>query len=269
MHNPYLRGVKNTKALFAYIKYYLQASSKHDIHSPFVFELLTTVIENKDQDPAFIEIEKLRKALRASIREIDLQDLGAGSSVMKGRRRKISEIVRYSAKSPKYAQLLFRLAAHFQPAEILELGTSLGISSLYLALGNTKANVRTLEGSAALAEMAKENFEKLHVKNIGVIEGNFDDTLPAYIRTVNKLDLVFFDGNHRKEPTLDYFRMCLTKKHSGSLFIFDDIHWSEEMAEAWEEIKANPEVSISIDLHQLGLVFFRTGKEKQHFTIRF
>ena len=198
-----------------------------------------------------------------------MEDFGAGSALAKGSRRKISEITKYASKSPKYGQLLFRLAAHFKSAEILELGTSMGISSLYLAAGNKTSNLTTMEGSTALAARAKENFKSLHSKNIRLIEGNFDNTLPDFLQSAGQLDLVFFDGNHRKEPTLNYFRQCLAKKHSGSLFIFDDIHWSDGMTEAWEEIKANPEVSITIDLHQMGLVFFREGKEKQHFVIRF
>lgn len=261
--------MKRLKALFAYLRYYIHGSTKHDIHSPFVFELLTKVIESKMEEPCFADFEHLRKTLLASPEAIEVEDLGAGSSILKGKDRKIHDIVRHSAKSPKYAQLLYRLAAHFKPAETLELGTSLGISSLYLAAGNESGILTTLEGSTAVAERAKTNFKALHAKNIRLIEGNFDHTLPVFLQSSGKLGLIFFDGNHRKEPTLNYFRQCLSKKHEDSLFIFDDIHWSDEMTQAWEEIKASPEVSITIDLHQLGLVFFRKGKEKQDFVIRF
>ncbi len=265
----YLRKVKKLKAAFAYIRYSIHASTKHDIHSPFVFELLTKVIENKRKEPVFSEIEGLRKNLLGSTEEIEVEDLGAGSSVLPGNCRKVSQIAKYALKSPKYAQLLYRLVARFKPSDILELGTSFGISTLYMASGNELCNIITLEGCPAIANKARAHFKALNKTNIRIVEGNFDATLSEILQQVNTLDLVFFDGNHRKEPTLDYFNQCLKKKHRGSLFIFDDIHWSEKMTEAWEEIMNHPEVTITIDLHQMGLVFFRTGQEKQHFVIRF
>jgi predicted O-methyltransferase YrrM len=88
------------------------------------------------------------------------------------------------------------------------------------------------------------------------------------LNSLPKLDLVFFDGNHQKVPTLDYFHHCLTKAHENSIFIFDDIHWSSEMDEAWQQIQGHEQVSLTIDLFQFGLVFFRKGIAKQHFTLR-
>jgi predicted O-methyltransferase YrrM len=267
--NPYLRGVKKIRLLVKYIRYYLGASTKHEIHSPFVFELLTKVIEDKTQLPVYSEIEGLRKSLLQNDAELTVLDLGAGSHAIKGKKRKISDIVRCSSKSPKYAQLLSRLCNRFRPAEILELGTSLGISTLYLHAGNPDSTLTSMEGCPELAEKARQNIDSLNKQGIRILQGDFQSLLPGYLDSVTKLDLVFFDGNHSKKPTLAYFNQCLAKTHAETLFIFDDIHWSDEMDEAWEEIKKHPAVTVSIDLFFIGLVFFRTGQEKQHFTIRF
>jgi predicted O-methyltransferase YrrM len=161
------------------------------------------------------------------------------------------------------------LVNRFQPEEVLELGTSLGISSAYLASANSKIKVITIEGCKEIAEKAKENFKKLGLQNIEQHLGNFDDVLPQLLSEKKKIDFVFFDGNHRKEPTLNYFKQCLAHAHEGSIFIFDDIYWSSEMKEAWNEIKMNERVTVTLDLFFMGIVFFRKEQVKQHFIIRY
>jgi predicted O-methyltransferase YrrM len=239
------------------------------VHSPFVFELTTTVIYNKVKFYNFQKIEELRGKLLQSSREINLIDLGAGSAKSLKNKRKVSEIALHSAKSPKHAQLLFRLANYFQPKSILELGTSLGISTAYLASVNSESKVYTIEGSPEIAKIAKTNFQELELNNIESITGNFDTQLPELLKRLDHLDFVFFDGNHRKEPTLRYFNECLKKAGEMSVFIFDDIYWSKEMTEAWEEIKKNEKVTVSIDLFFIGIIFFRKEQAKQHFVIKF
>lgn len=196
-------------------------------------------------------------------------DLGAGSHVQNKTSKSIKEVVNSAAKPPKYAQLLFRLVDHFQPATILELGTSLGISSAYMAIANSKSKVTTIEGCEKIASVAKQNFKKSGLKNIEQIVGNFDEVLPEILKKTERLDFVFFDGNHRKEPTLNYFKQCLEKAVESSVFIFDDIYWSAEMKEAWQEIKKNERVTVSIDLFYMGIVFFRKEQVKEHFIIRY
>lgn len=200
---------------------------------------------------------------------LQVNDLGAGSAVLKTKTRKISSIARYSLKSAKYSQLLFRLVNHFQPQTILELGTSLGITTLYLAKATPQAKVLSIEGSEGIAERAKQNFKKLQVTNIQLITGNFDNVLQTQLKELNQLDFVFVDGNHRKAPTLRYFEQCLAYAHNDSVFVFDDIHWSDEMREAWALIKNHERVTLTIDLFFIGLVFFRKEQVKQHFILRF
>ena len=258
--------MKNLAFLIKYLKYWFSSKTAHGIHSPFVFELYNDVINKKGDYYSFYKIELLRKRLLLSKKEIEVTDLGSGKSG----KRSIAEIAERSAKNKKYCELLFRLAYHQKPETILELGTSLGISTIYLASADPTTKVITIEGCPNTASEAKKNFEALGLKNIESIVGNFDEVLarpssPA----LRPMDFIFFDGNHRKTPTLNYFNQCLSYANNNSIFIFDDIHWSNEMEEAWKEIKKHPKVTVTIDLFFLGLVFFRKEQVKENFKIRY
>lgn len=254
--------------LFNYLKYLLLSKTAHGIHSPFVFELYNEVINKKSRYYAFDKIEQLRQNLLISQKEIEVKDLGTGKSGKKA----IREIAERSAKNSKYGELLFRIGNYFKPDSILELGTSLGIGTSYLASANLNAKTLTIEGCPNTAKEARKNFESLGLKNIEIIVGDFNSVLPAVLSGTGHRasgTLVFFDGNHRKEPTLNYFTQCLELANNDSVFVFDDIHWSNEMEEAWKEIKQHPQVSVTIDLFFLGLVFFRKEQVKEHFIIRY
>ncbi|MEI6694785.1 MAG: class I SAM-dependent methyltransferase [Bacteroidota bacterium] len=261
--------MNNFKLILKYIKYRFSAQTKYDIHSPFVYQLLTNVISDKKPLPEFREIEDLRSLLLKNKSEINVEDFGAGSLKNKTKIRTIAEITRNAAKPPKYAQLLYRLVKHFQPENLVELGTSLGISTAYMAQACPETKIFTLEGSETIAKQANKNFQVLKLPNVEVITGNFDVQLPLLLAYTKAFDFVFFDGNHRKIPTLSYFESCLKHKHNDSVFVFDDIHWSAEMEEAWEIIKQSPEVTVSIDLFFIGMVFFRKASTKENFRILF
>lgn len=223
------------------------------------------MINKKGSYYSFDKIEHLRKKLLISKKEIDVTDFGTGRSG----KRKVSEIAEQSLKNEKYGQLLFRLAYHFKPNTILELGTSLGITTCYLASANPTSKVITIEGSSEIANEAKKNFNELGLDTIETIIGNFDSVLPSVTSRQSSVDFVFIDGNHRKEPTLRYFNQLLEHAINDTIFIFDDIHWSDDMEEAWEEIKNHPKVTVTIDLFFLGLIFFRKEQVKENFTLRF
>jgi len=245
-----------------FISYYLTAANGkgHGIHSPFIYQFVRNVLNDKYNNAG---IEAVRKRMLRDDTVIEVEDKGAGSAVSKTNKRKISEIARAALKPPKYAQLLYRIAKYYQPKQILELGTSLGITTAYLA---QTAPVITIEGSKNIAAKAQENFDSLGLKNIHLINADFDDAL----QQLPLIDLAFIDGNHRKEPTLRYFEEILKHSTQQSIFIFDDIHWSAEMEEAWNVIKEHPAVTCTVDLFFIGLVFLRDEfKHPQHFTIRF
>jgi predicted O-methyltransferase YrrM len=255
-----------------YIRYYITASNGkgHGVHSPFVFAFISKVLNDKTQYECYNAIEQQRQLLLQNTQVIEVEDFGAGSSVMKSNKRIIKNIAASSLKPKKFGQLLYRIVQYYQPGIIIELGTSLGITSCYLAKGNEQAHLYTCEGSSAIAAIAQKNFEQLQIKNINLIQGDFSKTLQPLLTNIGQWDLAFIDGNHRKEPTLNYFHHLLQHSKPASILIFDDIHWSEEMEGAWCEIQQHPTVTLSIDLFFIGLVFISPNfKVKQHFTIRF
>jgi predicted O-methyltransferase YrrM len=252
-----------------FLKYYLTAQTKHDVHSPFVFDFVTNAINKKNHVPEFDQIEDRRKELLKDDKIINVTDYGTAFKGPKTYQRKISAITYHSAKPAKYAQLLYRIINYFKPQNILELGTSFGFSTMYMASANKKAKIITLEGCSETAKVAMENFQRLGLKNTEQVTGDFNHTLDEAINKFESLDFVFFDGNHQKEPTLNYFQKCLGKSHNKTVFIFDDINWSAEMKVAWEEIQNHPKVTVTIDLFILGIVFFNPDLTKQNFVIRF
>jgi len=255
-----------------YLHYYLTASNGkgHGVHSPFVFDLINNVLKDKKEYACYAAIERQRNLFLQNRATIEVEDFGAGSSVIKSNTRVIKNIAASSLKPKKFAQLLFRIVHYYQPAAILELGTSLGITSSYLAKGNEQSVVFTCEGSSAIAGIAQKNFDALQIKNIRLTLGDFAKTLQPLLNEIGKVDLAFVDGNHRKDPTLDYFTQLLQHSHPATIMIFDDIHWSEEMEAAWHTIQQHPSVTLTIDLFFIGLVFINPDfKVKQHFTIRF
>ena len=256
---------------FKYLNYYLTASNGrgHGIHSPFVYDLVTKVLNDKTQYPDYEKVEDIRRRAFRDKTVLTIEDYGAGSSSQRNH-RSVSSIAKRAVKAKKYGQLLYRLVKYYQPKIIIELGTSLGVTAGYLSLGAQTARLFTLEGATDIANKAKQNFRSLQLENVTLIEGNFDYTLPAVIYRLQSADLVFIDGNHRREPTLNYLQWLMPKVNHDSIFIFDDIHWSREMEQAWDEIKNLPRVCCTVDLFFIGMVFFRPEfKEKQHFTIRF
>lgn len=252
----------------AFIKYKWRAKDEHSVHSPFVFRFYTQVLAKGKIFSDFREIEVSRKNLLQDERALPFTEMGAGSHVLSSASRQVNKLAASSLQEQEIAQMLYRLVNEFKPLNIIELGTSLGITSMYLARSYSKSHVYTLEGNAAVQEMAQEQFDKAEIRNITPIIGNFDETLQPLLNSVTQVDLVYFDGNHRYEPTVRYFEACLKKSTEQSVFVFDDIHWSEEMEKAWEYIKHHPSVMISIDIYKLGIVFFRKNQPKQHYILK-
>lgn len=255
----------------AYIQYLLHARNEHSLHSPFVFKLYRHILRPAQKEPFLPAVEELRVQLRKSRQLIDVIDLGAGSRLHSTRLRTVGEIARTSAKPVKYAQLLYRLAQYVQAKTIFDLGTSLGLTTAYLAqaVAPSGGKVVTFEGCPNTAMLAQQHLSQLVCNNVEPVVGDLNETLLKQLERVRQLDLVFFDANHRYAPTIQYFTACLSKIHNDSVFILDDIHWSVEMEQAWTDIKAHPGVTVTIDLFGVGLVFFRSEQPKQHFVLRF
>lgn len=273
--------------LLQYILYFFKAGNAHGLHSPFVYQLFTEIISTDKWYYDFDTIEDIRADLLTDTTKIMVTDFGAGSknkqhiqnnsqtdvtSLNQFTQRMISDIAQRSVSQPYTSQLVFKLIDFFQPKTIIELGTSLGINTLYMGFSATNAaKIYTFEGCPEIAKKARETIElsPQTAEQIQLIVGNIDITLAQELAKLSRIDFVFFDANHRYQPTMDYFNLCLSKAHEDTVFVFDDIYWSPEMTKAWREIQQHDKVTITIDLFQIGLVFFRTKQDKQNFVLKF
>ena len=252
--------------IISYLKFLLRSTNQHGVHSPFVYNLVTKCFYNKTKFKGYKKLKLYKKSLLTNHSFIEVNDLGAGSQVMKTSKRKINSIAKNSGTSTKRSELLFRIANYFKPNNILELGTSLGIGTQALSIGNPNASITTIEGCKNISKFAKKSISNIGLNNIEHLTGDFSAIIPKLSK--NKYDLIFFDGNHQKDATLNYFETLLITAHNNSVFIFDDIYWSQSMIEAWKIIKQHPKVTVTIDTYYWGLVFFRKEQQKEHFTIR-
>ena len=239
------------------------------MHSPFVFDFIIHVLNDKTEYDHYRKVEAARHKLLHDPRLLDVEDLGAGSVKNNYKQRAVKDIAKHAAKPPKFGQLLYRMVRYYQPGNILELGTSLGVTTRYLSLGNPSSKLITIEGSGEIVRVAGSGMRNDGIDNVELRKGNFDKELPAVLEYF-KPDFVFVDGNHRKEPTIAYFEQLAAVAGNDTILVFDDIHWSEEMEDAWELIKTHPQTRCTIDLFFIGIVLFRQEfREKQHFAIRF
>lgn len=262
----------SSQIIFAvkYIKYRLFAKHQkgHSIHSPFVFDLVINVFNDRKKNQDLNKIQEVNRTYRFSREIIKYQEIGAGSSYKTTKETTVGQIVKRSSISPKYGILIYNLIRYFKPTKILELGTSVGISTAYIAQAAPDSKFISIEGIAEKTQIAKTIANKLN-QHTKFIHGDFDTVINSVLENFDQVDFVFFDGNHKKCSTLKYFETCLEKAQNESIFIFDDIHWSTEMEEAWEIIKDHNKVKVSIDLFRMGLIFFRKEMSKEHYVIKF
>jgi predicted O-methyltransferase YrrM len=249
-----------------YLIYFFSSGNKHSVHSPFIYDLVTKVINARRIKPEYHTYELIRSKMLKSNADIEIKPIGASSFAGK---RKLRDLVKLSAKSAKYAELLERLCAYFNPEFAIEIGSSVGMSTMYQAAGIKQGYLFALEGNHDSIKVAQHNIEQAELPQVQFREGLFENTLPHLLNELPRVDYVFFDGNHQLDATLQYFEWCLQKAHRGTVFVFDDIRWSDEMLLAWNKIKNHPLVTVSVDLYSMGIIFFRTEQEKEHFTIRF
>ena len=247
-----------------YIKHYFVAKrGGHGVHSPFAFQLCEEVFYNNNHFYDFDELKKTRTLLLEDTTEIFIEDFGAGSKTFKSNKRKINEVTQKGISTAKQSEVLYKLINFLKCNTSIELGTSIGLNSLYMANANTKGKLISIEGSKSLIEFAIALAKKNNIQNTEFIHAKFDTVLPEILKKINSLDLLYVDGNHTYDATLNYFKLALEKKSNTSVFIFDDIYWSPQMTKAWQAIQNHPAVTLSIDTFYFGLIFFREEvKEK-------
>jgi len=249
----------------SYFLFLIKSSNQHGVHSPFVYDLITKCVYDTSKYTSYHTLKDIRKRLLQNNKSISITDFGAGSRVFKSDEREISSIAKNAGISYKRQKLLFRISRYFQSKKILEFGTSVGLATSALALSE-KSNVDTVEGCKNTSEIAQSIFSEYNLNNINLHTSTFENFISKSNSEV--YDLIYVDGNHNKEKTLEYFSYLLHKVTNNSVIIFDDIYWSPQMNEAWLEICQNNKVTVSIDMFYWGLIFFRKEQQKEHFVIR-
>ena len=250
----------------SYIQFLWHSKNQHGVHSPFVFDLVTKCFYDKKQKKEYNILKEYRNSLLQNKNTIEVTDFGAGSRVFKSNTRQIAQIAQTAGISSKRAELLYRITDYFQPKNILEIGTSLGLATSALSLGNPNTAITTLEGCPETSGVAQKQFCEFGFSNIKTEVTEFSSYLKK--SQLSTFDFIYFDGNHSKQATLDYFELLLPTITNNTIWIFDDIHWSIDMEEAWRIIQDHPKVTVTIDTFQWGLVCFRHEQEKEHFVIR-
>ena len=253
--------------LYKYLYHFITAihTRGYGAHSPYIFQFTRYVLQERYSFYTFEKIEMLRKNLKKDKRQINITDFGTG----KNRRSTISLVSYKSLKSAKYAQLLFRIAHYTKAKEILEFGTSFGISTIYLASCSSDIHCISMEGCPETAKIALENFNKLRIKNIDLVIGSIDETLNNTLKRFNHIDLIFIDANHSFNAVIEYFEKCIPKMNKNSILVIDDIYWSNGMEKAWDFIKKHPKVNSTIDLFQFGIVFLNDDLVKKNYKMRY
>lgn len=253
--------------IHAYFKFLLNSTNQHGVHSPFVFDLVTRCLYDKTYYTDYDMLKSYRGFLKSQTETINVTDLGAGSRVFKSNQRKISRILKHSGATLKEAKFLNRLTRYIGANSILELGTSLGMSTLAFSLGAHKGKVTSIEGCPNIFAYTRAQFNRLQRPNVSFINSDFGSVLSDL--SDQQFDLIYFDGNHKKQATMDYFETLLPTIHNNTVWVFDDMYWSREMSEAWHYIQLHPKVTVTVDMFNLGLVFFRKEQAKEHFKIRY
>jgi len=252
-----------------YIRHFFTSKRKgHGVHSPFVYALVENVFNNANDFYAFEKLKTIRRTLLKDNTELAITDFGAGSKKLNASIRKVKDIAQHGISSNQQSEILFKLINYLQCKVIIELGSSIGLNTMYLSGATNTCTVHTIEGSENLFSFSSKLFKQNEQTNIQSYLGNFDDVLPKILSSISSFDLLYIDGNHTLEATLLYFNLALKKRSNQSVIVLDDIYWSEEMTKAWETIKANDNVPLTIDCFYFGLVFFKEEfKQKEHFKL--
>lgn len=250
-----------------FFKYYVGADTIYNIHSPFVFEFMIDVLDTKKEYYVYNALEHERKLLLSNKSTINITDHGAGSKTNSQLTRTIMDIAKNVVSNKNKCRILFNLVNKFGPRNILELGTSLGIATMYMSKASHKSTIYTIEADPAIYKLALTLFERNQMKNIIATNNTFENALSSILDKIEVVDLAFIDGNHSYEATMYHYTLLKARSSQDTILVFDDIYWSDEMMQAWNKIKADKDVTCTIDIFDLGFVFFKKEIEKQNFKL--
>ena len=248
-----------------YIKYQWKAKRRHGVHSPFIYDLTDKCFRIPISSELKDQLATLDSKLKSDKRTIEINDFGAGSKKMSST-RVISNIYKTSSSRGKFGKTLFQIVHHYEPKKVLEFGTSIGIGAICMAAGNPQSMITTIEGCSNTLEVANENIMTSQLNNIETINSTFDNFLDGLTNEI--FDLIFIDGHHDGTALMNYLKRLEVHSHNETIFILDDIRWSDSMFEAWKAIKSDTRYHVTIDLFRMGVLVPRKEQEKEHFVIR-
>ncbi len=254
--------------VFSYFLHLIKSFHLHGIHSPFIFQLEKKCLRDNQLYEGYEKLSRFRNSIKNSKLILNIEDHGAGSRVLKTNLRAVKDILKHNCSTEKDAQLLYRLCTYFKVNQVLELGTSLGIATHAMATARPQAKITTVEGSASIYELAKKALVKEGLKNVYTVHSTFKNFFETRKEDRTKYDLIFIDGHHSGEATLQYFESILDRVHNDTVVVFDDIYWSEDMTRAWNEICKHSKVTASVDCFDFGMVFFRKEQLQERFYVK-
>lgn len=250
------------------LRHFLKAGyyNGHRVHSPNIFNFFKYVIFSKEKFDYSLA-ENTYTALRKNRESVTVTTFGAKGGKTKD--VKISSLAKKSSSKGKYGRLLQRTANFLQPRKILELGTSLGVGTLYLSSGSPDSKIITVEGCTSIHNLARESFAVNNAQNIEAVNSGFDEVLDNLIAENQDIDLVYIDGNHTYQATMDYYELFSRRLESGAVLLFDDINWSKGMSKAWREIVKDSKSTVTIETARMGIVFLNPKLTPKHYCTRF
>ncbi len=260
------------KSFFGHL---LTARTRYSIHSPFLYHFICQVLNDNYQYDDYLDVEGFREKIAYDRSWFKKMDLGAKGEGRESIIQVSSEVDKITIPS-KYGQLLYRTIRYFGLRYALELGTGFGIGSAYLMKGlqaNRKSKLITIEGCPETSNITRKYLENLREENPGteliMVEGAFEDHLKNALNSIKEIDFLLMDGHHKKEPVIRNFNTVLPYMNNSGVIAIDDINWSPEMKSAWETIIQNSNVSMTVDLYRMGLIFLSPSLPKSSFKIRF
>ena len=246
------------------IQYVWHAKSSYYIHSPFVFNLLTNVINRRIEPSEFQKLNSIRSELINNNDKIEIEAVGTSSVTTKAF---VSSIAKRYSVSSKYGRLLYNLVNHFQPSTILETGTGLGLSAANMALGNSHATVHTIDAISSLSNVAKQTLNNHNIHNVVFHNGQLDEVLEKICKDIQPIDAAYLDANHTYDATLRYFNILQPYLTTKAFVVIDDIHWSKDMNRAWKKLCQHESVTLSLDFYRMGVLFLNPDLSRENFQL--
>ena len=257
------------------LRHTVTATSYYNLHSPFLYQLYQAAFlpAQKHEDPA--SIIRYRKNLKADKRTFPKTELGA-----KNRKVQWVTVKEEAARitiPPRYGRLLAFIVQHLNCKRIIELGTGLGVATAYLAYGlyhkNPRSNktLASIEGCPHTLNAVKRHWPNAMdaIPQPTFYQGRIDEKLPEVLAQHSPLDLAFIDANHRRAAFENYTAAILPYMVGKGVLIADDIHWSAEMGDAWETLKADSRVRMTVDLYRMGIAFMDQDLTPVNLRLRF